>query len=418
MADEVNPFESLQEQIDDAAAYLDVDPGMLERLKQPERVLETTLSVEMDDGSIETFRAYRSQFNGDRGPYKGGIRYHPHVSRAEVKALSGWMVYKCAAVNIPYGGGKGGIEIDPDQYSDSELERITRAFAEELRPIIGEDRDIPAPDVNTGQREMNWIKDTYETLENTTEPGVVTGKAIESGGSAGRVEATGRSVSIVTREAFGYLDRDIEDATVAVQGYGNAGSVAARLLDGQGADVVAVSDSSGAVYDPDGLDVGAVKQFKNETGSVTGYDGANRELTNEELLTLDVDVLIPAALENAIDADLADDVSADIVVEAANGPLTPNADDILAERDVHVFPDILANAGGVTVSYFEWVQNRQRFAWTEERVNEELERIITEAFDDLTSAYEDRETPNFRTAMYVVSIQRVLDAAEEAGVFP
>ncbi|QCC52349.1 Glu/Leu/Phe/Val family dehydrogenase [Halapricum salinum] len=418
MADEVNPFESLQEQIDDAAAYLDVDPGMLERLKQPERVLETTLSVEMDDGSIETFRAYRSQFNGDRGPYKGGIRYHPHVSRAEVKALSGWMVYKCAAVNIPYGGGKGGIEIDPDQYSDSELERITRAFAEELRPIIGEDRDIPAPDVNTGQREMNWIKDTYETLENTTEPGVVTGKAIESGGSAGRVEATGRSVSIVTREAFGYLDRDIEDATVAVQGYGNAGSVAARLLDGQGADVVAVSDSSGAVYDPDGLDVGAVKQFKNETGSVTGYDGANRELTNEELLTLDVDVLIPAALENAIDADLAEDVSADIVVEAANGPLTPNADDVLAERDVHVFPDILANAGGVTVSYFEWVQNRQRFAWTEERVNEELERIITEAFDDLTSAYEDRETPNFRTAMYVVSIQRVLDAAEEAGVFP
>jgi len=418
MADEVNPFESLQEQIDDAAAYLDVDTGMLERLKQPERVLETTLSVEMDDGSIETFRAYRSQFNGDRGPYKGGIRYHPQVSRAEVKALSGWMVYKCAAVNIPYGGGKGGIEINPDQYTESELERITRAFAEELRPIIGEDRDIPAPDVNTGQREMNWLKDTYETLENKTEPGVVTGKAIESGGSAGRVEATGRSVSIVTREAFDYLDRDIERSTVAIQGYGNAGSIAAKLIDDQGAEIVAVSDSSGGVYNPEGLDVRAVKEFKRETGSVSEYEGATRELTNEELLTLDVDVLIPAALENAIDASLASDVSADIVVEAANGPLTPNADDILTERDVHVFPDILANAGGVTVSYFEWVQNRQRFAWTEERVNDELERIITEAFDDLTTAYERQDAPNFRTAMYIVAIQRVVDAADEAGVFP
>jgi glutamate dehydrogenase/leucine dehydrogenase len=418
MADEVNPFASLQEQIDDAAAYLDVDPGMLERLKQPERVLETTLSVEMDDGSIETFQAFRSQFNGDRGPYKGGIRYHPNVSRAEVKALSGWMVYKCAAVNIPYGGGKGGIVIDPDQYSESELERVTRAFATELRPLIGEDRDIPAPDVNTGQREMSWIKDTYETLENTTEPGVITGKALESGGSEGRVEATGRSVSIVTREAFDYLDRDIEGATVAVQGYGNAGSIAAKLIEDQGADIVAVSDSSGAVYNSEGLDARAVKDFKNETGSVSGYEGATQELTNEELLTLDVDVLVPAALENAIDADLAEDVRADVIVEAANGPLTPDADDVLADRDVHVFPDILANAGGVTVSYFEWVQNRQRFAWTEQRVNEELERIVTEAFEDLTTAYEQHATPNFRTAMYVVSIQRVLAAAEDAGLFP
>ena len=418
MADEVNPFESLQEQLDDAAAYLDVDPGMLARLKRPERVLETTLSVEMDDGSIEVFEAYRSQFNGDRGPYKGGIRYHPQVSRDEVKALSGWMVYKCAAVNIPYGGGKGGIKLDPRQYSASELERITRSFAKELRPIIGVDRDIPAPDVNTGQREMNWIKDTYETLENTTEPGVITGKAPTSGGSQGRVEATGRSVMLVTREAFDYLDRDVEDATVAVQGYGNAGSVAAKLIDDLGANVVAVSDSSGAVYHGEGLDARAVKDFKNETGSVSGYDGASEELTNEELLTLDVDLLIPAALENAIDADIAPDVSADIIVEAANGPLTPDADDILTERDVHVFPDILANAGGVTVSYFEWVQNRQRFYWTEDRVNDELERIITEAFDDLTTAYEQREVPNFRTAMYLVAIQRVVSAAEEAGVFP
>jgi glutamate dehydrogenase/leucine dehydrogenase len=415
---EVNPFESLQEQLSDAAAYVDVESGMLDRLSNPERILETTLSVEMDDGSIETFEAYRSQFNGDRGPYKGGIRYHPQVSRAEVKALSGWMVYKCAAVNIPYGGGKGGIRLDPREYSDAEIERITRAFATELRPMIGVDEDIPAPDVNTGQREMNWIKDTYETLENTTEPGVVTGKAPESGGSAGRVEATGRSVMLVVREAFEYFDRDITDATVAVQGYGNAGSVAANLISDLGADVVAVSDSSGAVRDPDGLDTRAVKEFKRETGSVSGYEGATEELSNRELLTMDVDVLVPAALENAIDADLATDVRADIIVEAANGPLTPDADDVLAEQDVHVFPDILANAGGVTVSYFEWVQNRQRFAWTEQRVNEELERIVTAAFDDLTETYESRDVSNFRTAMYVVAMNRVLSAADEAGVFP
>ncbi|MEF8880940.1 MAG: Glu/Leu/Phe/Val dehydrogenase [Halapricum sp.] len=418
MVEEVNPFESLQEQLDDAAAYLDAEEGMIDRLKQPERVLETTLSVEMDDGTIETFRAFRSEFNGDRGPYKGGIRYHPGVNRAEVKALSGWMVYKCAAVNIPYGGGKGGIVIDPDEYSEAELERITRSFAKELRPLIGVDRDIPAPDVNTGQREMNWIKDTYETLENTTEPGVVTGKSLKTGGSEGRVEATGRSVSITAREAFDYLDRDISDATVAVQGYGNAGSIAARLIEDQGADIVAVSDSSGAIYDSDGLDARAAKDHKNETGSVVGYEGASEELTNEELLTLDVDLLVPAALENAIDSELAPDVSADVVVEAANGPITPDADDILVEKDVHVVPDILANAGGVTVSYFEWVQNRQRFYWTEERVNEELERLITEAFDDMTGSFEEHGTPNFRTAMYVVAVQRVLDAAEESGLFP
>jgi len=418
MTDEVDPFETLQEQIDDAATYVDVPTDALERLKRPERVLETTLSIETDDGSIETFRAYRSQFNGDRGPYKGGIRYHPNVSREEVKALSGWMVYKCAAVDIPYGGGKGGIAFDPSEYSDAELERITRAFATELRPIIGEDRDVPAPDVNTGQQEMNWIKDTYETLENTTAPGVVTGKAIESGGSEGRVEATGRSVSIVAREAFDYLGREIEDATVAVQGYGNAGSVAARLLEDLGATVVAVSDSSGAVSDLDGLDTRAAKDHKRETGSLTGFSGASEELSNRELLTLDVDLLVPAALENAIDEAIARDVRADVIVEAANGPLTPAADDVLADREVHVFPDILANAGGVTVSYFEWVQNRQRFSWSEERVNDELETVITAAFDRLVERYEDSGAPTLRVALYAVAIERVYLAASEAGNWP
>jgi len=417
MAD-VNPFESLQEQIDDAAAYADVDGDVIERLKHPERVLSTTLSVDMDDGSIEQFRAYRSQFNGDRGPYKGGIRYHPNVTRDEVRALSGWMVYKCAVVDIPYGGAKGGIAFDPREYSESELERITRSFAAELRPIIGEDRDIPAPDVNTGQREMNWIKDTYETLERTTEPGVVTGKALSSGGSAGRVEATGRSTMLTAREAFSYLGRGIEDATVAVQGFGNAGSVAAKLLADVGATVVAVSDSQGGVFAANGLDVDAVKAHKRETGSVVGYPGADRELTNEELLTAEVDLLVPAALENAVDADIAREVGADVIVEAANGPLTPDADDVLTERDVYVLPDILANAGGVTVSYFEWVQNRQRFSWTEERVNDELERIVTEAFDRLVETFEAYDVPNFRTAAYVVAIERVADAFDDSGNWP
>jgi len=416
MSDEANPFETLQEQIDDAAAHLDVAPGVIERLKRPERVLETNLTVELDDGSHETVRAFRSQFNGDRGPYKGGIRYHPGVTRDEVKALSGWMVYKCGVVDIPYGGGKGGIAIDPADYSEAELERLTRTFATELRPLIGEDKDIPAPDVNTGQREMNWIKDTYETLENTTAPGVITGKAPDSGGSAGRVEATGRSVMLAARETFDYLGRDLEGATVAVQGYGNAGSVAARLLGQQGARIVAASDSQGAAYDPDGFDPAAAKDHKTETGTVADFTGETR--TNEELLTMDVDLLIPAALENAIDGDLAADVRADVIVEAANGPLTPEADDVLTDRDVRVVPDVLANAGGVTVSYFEWVQNRGRFYWTEERVNDELERVITDAFDGLVSTFEGGDLPNLRTAAYVVAIERVVDAYEQAGSWP
>jgi len=417
MSEGTNPFESLQEQVADAAAYLDADPGVVRRLQEPERILETNLTVERDDGSLETVRAYRAQFNGDRGPYKGGIRYHPAVTRDEVKALSGWMVYKCAVVDVPYGGGKGGIAIDPTDYSESELERITRAFAKELRPIIGEDTDIPAPDVNTGQREMNWIKDTYETLENTTAPGVITGKALDSGGSEGRVEATGRSVALAARETFDWLGRDVADATVAVQGYGNAGSVAASLLADLGATVVAVSDSSGGVHDPGGLDPRDVKGHKTETGNVADYEGTEA-ITNEELLTLDVDLLVPAALENAIDADLASDVRADVIVEAANGPLTPDADDVLSDRDVTIVPDIFANAGGVTVSYFEWVQNRQRFHWTEARVNEELERVITEAFEGLVDAYTKHGLPNLRTAAYVVAIERVIRSYQQGGTWP
>lgn len=417
MTETINPFESLRTQLDEAAGFLDLSEGELERLKQPERVLETTLSVERDDGSLTTLTAFRSQFNGDRGPYKGGIRYHPNVSRDEVKALSGWMAYKCALVDVPFGGGKGGIVIDPHDYSTSELETITRAFATELRPMVGPDRDIPAPDVNTGQREMNWLKDTYEQLEGVTAPGVVTGKSLAAGGSEGRVEATGRSVMLTAREAFDYLDIEMDGASVAVQGYGNAGAIAAKLLEDRGANIVSVSDSSGAIYDPNGLDADAVSDHKTETGCVADYP-STKELTNEELLTLDVDLLIPAALENAIDEGTAEELAADIVIEAANGPLTPAADDVLADRDVYVLPDILANAGGVTVSYFEWVQNRQRFHWTEERVNDELEAVIENAFAALIDAYEDRDLPTLRTAAYVIAIQRVLDAAEKNGRFP
>jgi glutamate dehydrogenase (NAD(P)+) len=413
-----NPFENMQEQVRDAAAYLDVPEDLQERLLWPERILELNLLVEMDDGSYERFRAYRSQFNGDRGPYKGGIRYHPGVNRDEVRALSGWMVYKCATVDIPLGGAKGGIEIDPSQYSEKELERVTRAYAAELRRIVGDTKDIPAPDVNTGQREMNWIKNTYELLEDTYEPGVVTGKSLESGGSEGRVEATGRSTVLAAREAFDYLDKDLEGATVAVQGYGNAGWIAAKLIDEMGANVVAMSDSSGGIYRESGFDPVAVKDVKRETGSVVNYNDYDEDLTNEELLKLDVDLLIPAALENAIDADIAREVKADIISEAANGPLTPDADDVLADRDVLVVPDILANAGGVTVSYFELVQNRYQFYWDEKTVNDRLEDIIVDAFAATVDAFEEYEPPNLRTAAYINAIEKVLTSFEQGGAWP
>jgi len=417
MSESVNPFETLHEQIDDASSALDVGSGMLERLKQPERVLTFALSFERDDGSIDTVQAYRAQFNDDRGPFKGGVRYHPGVNLEEVKALSGWMVYKCATVDIPYGGAKGGIAIDPGEYSETELERITRAYAQQLRPVIGVDRDIPAPDVNTGQREMNWIKDTYETLERTTAPGVVTGKSIQNGGSEGRVEATGRSVALCAREVCQYLDQDISAATVAVQGYGTVGSVAAALISELGATVVAVSDSSGGIHSRGGLEPSDVTSYKAESGSVTGYPGTE-PVEGEALLTLDVDLLVPAALQNAIDGELAKDVQADVIVEGANGPLTPAADDEFEDRDIHIVPDIVANAGGVTVSYFEWVQNRQRFSWSEARVTDELESIIVKAFDDLVRTAEEHDLPTLRTAAYVLAVGRVADAADQRGLWP
>ncbi|MDZ7849398.1 MAG: Glu/Leu/Phe/Val dehydrogenase [Halodesulfurarchaeum sp.] len=411
MGQKVNPFESLQSQVRQAASYLELENDVIERLSHPERVLEVNVSLPRDDGSTEILKGFRSQFNGDRGPYKGGIRYHPAVSRDEVKALSGWMAYKTAVVDIPLGGAKGGIRIDPKSYSEAELERLTRAFAEELRPLIGESRDIPAPDVNTGAREMLWIKSAYETLENRTEPGVVTGKPIESQGSEGRVEATGRSTVIAAREAFEYLGRAIDGATVAVQGFGNAGWQSAKLIADMGATVVAVSDSKGGIHIPEGLDPHKVRAVKDEHGSVIDYPDAHTRITNTELLTLDVDLLIPAAMENAITGEIAANITCDVISEAANGPLIPKASDILSERDILVIPDILANSGGVTVSYYEWVQNRQRFYWSEERVNEELEATIVEAFETVVSVYEEADVPNLRTAAYIVALRRIVGAS-------
>ncbi|MFW5922195.1 MAG: Glu/Leu/Phe/Val family dehydrogenase [Halodesulfurarchaeum sp.] len=410
-----DPLESLRAQIERAAEPLDLSAGAHAAISYPDRVLETNLQVELDDGRIETFSAFRSQFDDSRGPYKGGIRYHPAVSRAEVIALSGWMTFKTAIVGLPLGGGKGGIVLDPRSYSESELERITRAYAAELRPLIGPDRDIPAPDVNTGQREMNWIKDTYETLERTTEPGVITGKAIDSGGSAGRVEATGRSVALSTSMVFDFLDRDIEGATVAVQGFGNVGQYAATLLQERGAHVVAVSDSSGGITQESGFDAETLAAHKRNGNPLAEFE-EGAQISNEALVTHDVDVLIPAALEGAIDADLAPEVQADVIVEGANGPLTDAADRHL-RNDVTIVPDIVANSGGVIVSYLEWVQNRQRHYWSEAAVNEELESRLETAFTTVLQTLEERSVPDLRTAAFLVAIERIRKAAAEKGTW-
>jgi glutamate dehydrogenase/leucine dehydrogenase len=408
-----NPLASLRAQVRRAAGQCDLTDAELDALLAPDRILESTLTVRTEAG-VETFPAYRAQFDGSRGPYKGGIRYHPSVSSDEVLALAGWMTFKTALVDLPFGGAKGGIAIDPREYSATDLERITRSYATELRPLIGPDRDVPAPDVNTGPREMNWIKDTYETLERRTEPGVVTGKGLNSGGSEGRVEATGRSVAISTTTILDHLDRPVEGATVAVQGFGNVGAIAARLLHERGARVVAVSDSGGAVHDADGLDPAAVRESKRNGGSVTDHDEGQR--LDGDVLTLDVDVLIPAALEGAIDEELAPEIAADVIVEGANGPVTDDADRLLT--DTVIVPDILANAGGVIVSYLEWVQNRQRDYWTETVINERLEDRIETAFEDMIDTRASLGAVDYRTAAYVVAIRRVRSAGDESGLWP
>jgi glutamate dehydrogenase (NAD(P)+) len=416
---DTDPLSNMLAQMDRAERYADVDEGIFERLKHPERTLQTTMPVRMDDGSVEVFEGYRCQFDSARGPYKGGIRYHPSVSVEEVTALAGWMTWKTALVDLPYGGAKGGIAVDPTDMSRHERESLTRRYTEGIRRMIGPEMDVPAPDVNTDPQTMAWLMDTYSMYEGYTVPEVVTGKPVEVGGTPGRVEATGRGVAIVTERVFDYLDKDLTEATVAIQGFGNVGSFAARFLDERGASVVAVSDVSGGRYDPAGLDVGRLMS-RAEAGDLLadGDDVQGTALSNEELLTLDVDVLIPAAIENAITPAIAEALSADVVVEAANGPTTSAADGILRERDVPVVPDILANAGGVIVSYLEWVQNSQEYAWSLEQVNAELERRLATAFDTTVEAFDQRATPDLRTAAYAVALERTGRAHELRGLFP
>lgn len=412
-----NPLDNMISQLEKARGFVDISDDVFERLKIPDRLVQFSVPVEMDNGEVKVFKGYRCQYDGSRGPYKGGIRYHPKVSRDEVTALAGWMSWKNALVDLPYGGAKGGIVCDPKEMSDREIERMTRRYTEAARSIIGPEKDIPAPDVNTNEQVMAWIMDTYSIYQGYTVRGVVTGKPVSVGGTEGRSEATGRGVAILTDRAVEEFGGETEETDVAVQGFGNAGSVAARLLDNMGANVVAVSDSSGGVHDPEGLDIEALESYKSRTGKVGGFEGTD-EITNRELLTLDVDVLIPAALENAIDESVAEDVRAEVVVEAANGPTTSKGNDVLVERGIPVVPDILANAGGVTVSYLEWVQNFQQYSWTLEEVNDNLYETLTTAFDAMLDAYDSIDTNCYRTAAYTVALERVSETHETRGLFP
>ncbi|WP_433631783.1 glutamate dehydrogenase GdhB [Halomicrococcus sp. NG-SE-24] len=409
-------LETARRQLSEAATQVDVDSGVIERLKHPTRVVEVTVPLKRDDGEVDVFTGYRAQHDDVRGPYKGGLRYHPDVTAEECVGLSMWMTWKCAVMDLPFGGGKGGVVVDPKTLSDDEKERLTRRFAEEIRDTIGPKRDIPAPDMGTDAQTMAWFMDAYSMQEGETTPGVVTGKPPVVGGSEGRDEAPGRSVAIIAREAADYYDYDLEETTVAVQGFGSVGANAARLLDDWGATVVAVSDVNGAAYDPSGLDTHSVPSHEEQPEAVMQY-GAPNTLTNEELLELDVDVLIPAAVGNAITADNANDVEADVVVEGANGPTTAAADSILDERDVHVIPDILANAGGVTVSYFEWLQDINRRQWSLERVNDELESMMLDAWETVRREVEAGDT-SWRQAAYIVALDRIGEAKETRGLWP
>lgn len=413
----LSSFSMMLQNFDAAAKKLELDSGVRDRIRLPERELKVNFPVKMRDGSVKVFTGFRVQHSTARGPAKGGIRYHPDVCSDEVNALAAWMTYKCATVNIPFGGGKGGVICNPKEMNALELESLTRRFASEISVIIGPKRDIPAPDVYTNSRTMAWIADTYSMHVGYSCPGVVTGKPLAVGGSQGRNEATARGCVIVVAEAAKHLALPLKDARVVVQGFGNAGSIAARLMhDIYDSKVIAVSDSKGAIYSKDGLDPHRVIEYKEKTGSVVGYP-LSEPLTDAELLAMECEVLIPAALENVITSDVAEKVQARIISEAANGPTTPEADDILDAKGVLVLPDILANAGGVTVSYFEWVQNNQGYYWKEDDVNNRLKDIMVEAFNNvlLTSK---RYKVDMRRAAYILSIGRVAEAAAALGLYP
>jgi glutamate dehydrogenase (NAD(P)+) len=412
----INAWEVAQRQFDLAAERLNLDPGLRAVLREPRRALTVTFPVHMDDGSVQVFTGYRVQHNLGRGPAKGGIRYHQDVSLDEVKALAMWMTWKCAVVGIPYGGGKGGVVVDPKKLSLKELEHLSRRFFTEIEVLVGPERDIPAPDVNTNAQVMAWFMDTFSMHAGYTVPGVVTGKPISLGGSEGRNEATARGCVFTVVDAARHIGMDLATSTVAVQGFGNAGSIAAQLMSDLGSRVIAVSDTGGAIWNQGGLDVPKVLAWKKEHGTVVGFPDSVT-ISNGELLELECDVLIPAAYENQITAANAPNVKARIVAEAANGPTTPEADRILADKGVFMIPDILANAGGVTVSYFEWVQDLNRDHWTEEAVNEKLRTIMDKAFAEVLAMAELEEC-DMRTAAYLVAVQRVADATALRGLYP
>jgi len=417
MAGKANPFEEMKKMVDKAGKTLGLDAGMIEVLKSPKRELHVHFPVKMDDGSVKVFTGYRVQHNEARGPYKGGIRYHPQVDIDEVRALSSWMTWKTATVDIPYGGAKGGIICDPKKMSVGEIERMTRRYASEIAIIIGPEKDIPAPDVNTGGREMAWIMDTFSMQKGYPVPGVVTGKPRELGGSLGRPEATSRGLVFCVREAAKKTGLNLKGATVAIQGYGNVGAFAHKLIERDyGCKVIAVSDSQGGIVNEKGLKYDEVWAHKQKTGQVKGFAGS-KPVSNEEILNLKVDVLLPCALENVITKDNAGKINAKISGEGANGPTTFEADAIMWKNGVLVLPDILANSGGVTVSYFEWVQNNYNYYWTEEEVNKRLDAKITAAFREVWDMHEKHKC-NMRDAAYLVAVKRVADATRLRGFYP
>ena len=404
------------EQFERAVTLLGLEPGMARWLRQPERALTVAVPVRMDDGRVEVFAGFRVQHSTARGPAKGGIRYHPAVTVEEVTALAMWMTWKCAVMQLPFGGGKGGVVCDPSTLSRGELERLTRRYTAEILPLIGPDRDIPAPDVYTNSQVMAWMMDTYSMHRGCPTPAVVTGKPLELGGTPGREEATGEGCGVCAVEALQRLGLAVKGARVAIQGFGNVGSYTARALVRRGARVVAVGDSKGGAYDPDGLDVEALVAHKRRTGSVAGFPGA-RPIGLEDVLTVECEVLVPAALEGAIREENAGSVQAAVICEGANGPVTPQADAILQRRDVLVVPDILANAGGVTVSYFEWVQGLQGYPWSADRVHHELEQRMTRAFDEVWGTARQMGV-DLRSAAMVLAVRRVADAVRLRGLYP
>ncbi len=413
--DEENPFEAMMSRFDRAAELLDLEPGIYKILRNPEKQLIVSVPVMMDNGDVEVFTGYRVLYNTSRGPAKGGIRFDLNVTLEEVKALSAWMTWKCAVVNLPFGGAKGGVICDPLSMSVGELERVTRRYTKGIISLLGPDTDVPAPDVNTNERVMAWLMDTYSMHVGRTENAVTTGKPVEMGGSLGRKEATGRGCMLVTKEALAHLGMDINGATVAVQGFGNVGSIAAKLMTQQGAKVIGISDRAGAFFNAKGIDVDAAIEHVQRHRSLDGFTGGDL-IDADELLTLDVDVLVPAALENVITTKNAPRIRAKVICEGANGPTTAAADPILDEKGIFVIPDILANAGGVTVSYFEWVQDRMGYFWSEAIVNERLGDIMTRSFGDVLQLSKQHRV-NMRTAAYMLSISRVATVHRLRGIY-